>query len=442
MIPDKQLLADLQEWLRVPSVSTGGRNAEDLPPAADWVCARIARAGGVADRVETSGNPLAVGRLSAAASVAPTVLIYGHYDVQGPGDPRDWRSPPFEPEIRDGRIYARGAADDKGNFLPLLHAACELHAAGELPVNVVALVEGEEEIASAAAIAWLRACAEEFDAALVFDGGMVDERTPAITVGMRGLVTLELEIRTAARAVHSGLFGGAALNALHALHSALSRVLPRDGALPAPLRAGVQPPTAGEAALWASLPGGGQTLAEAGARPADARAAAELHRRTLAEPSLDVTEIRGGEPRALIPASAHATISLRLAPGQDADEMAAALEQLLRSGAPPGAEVLARTTERSAPLLLGPDEPALALAADALARVVGSSTALVRAGGSIPIVAELAAQRVPTVVTGFCLPADAIHGPNESFRLEGLGLGDAAARAILRAFAGLPQPRR
>src|SRR3954447_13056364 len=179
------LLDELVDWLRIPSISTGEGDAAQLERAAAWVVDRVRGAGGEAGLVTVDGgNPLAGGELRAADPAARTVLIYGHYDVQSPGPLDAWDSPPFEPAIRDGRIYARGACDDKGNFLPLLHVACELANAGQLPVNVRVVVEGEEEAGSTAVNEWVRADERGADAAVVFDSDMADESTPAITVGL------------------------------------------------------------------------------------------------------------------------------------------------------------------------------------------------------------------------------------------------------------------
>ena len=180
---------ELEDWLRIPSVSTGAGDADALGRACDWVLERIEAAGGSAERVVVNGsNPMAVGELRASRPDAPTILSYGHYDVQDPGPLDAWESPPFEPTERDGRLYARGAADDKGNFLPLLHVACEIARAGELPVNVRFLVEGEEEVGSVSLLTYLREQPQEADCVIVFDSLMADERTPAINTGARGLV--------------------------------------------------------------------------------------------------------------------------------------------------------------------------------------------------------------------------------------------------------------
>jgi acetylornithine deacetylase/succinyl-diaminopimelate desuccinylase-like protein len=436
---DQRLLDDLMDWLRIPSISTGGGDPADLERAAAWVVERVDAAGGQARVVPTAGSPLAVGELRANREGAPTVLIYGHYDVQSPGALDAWTSPPFEPTIRDGRIYARGAADDKGNFLPLLHVACAMAASGELPVDVRVLVEGEEEAGSEAVADWVRADERGADCALVFDSDVVDERTPAITVGLRGVVMVDLEVRTARRDLHSGMYGGSVLNALHALLAMLGAVLPGpDGRLREELRAGIVPPSDEERASWAKLPPGDQVLAAVGGRPVHPGAGAEYYERNGADASLDVNAIEGGEPRTVVPAAAGATLSQRLAPGQRAADTAATLERLLRNAAPDGAEVRLRC-DLSEPALFPVDSPVMRLAAQALERACGAPPAFVRSGGSIPVVAEFAARGIPTIVTGFVTADDAFHAPDESFRLAGLEQGQAAARELFSALAALPR---
>jgi acetylornithine deacetylase/succinyl-diaminopimelate desuccinylase-like protein len=420
-------------------VSTGGGDPQALERAAAWVLERVRAAGGDCELVRVDGgNPLAVGELRAANPAAPTVLIYGHYDVQGAGDLAAWTSPPFDPEIRDGRLYARGAADDKGNFLPLLHVACELARAGTLPVHVRVLVEGEEEWGGETVAAWVRADERGADTAIAFDGSMVDAATPAVTVGLRGIVMLHAQVRVAERNLHSGMYGGSVLNALHALHRMLSAVLPGpDGRVREELREGILPPAAVEVASWARLPPGDELIAQAGGRPVHPGAGAEYYERNGADAALDVNEIVGGEPRTVVPALARASLSLRLAPGQDPVRMQAVLESLLRSALPAGAE-LQLEAHRALPVLFDPTEPALRLAAAALTRACGREAAFVRTGGTIPIVAEMAARGYPVIASGFGLPDDAIHAPNESFSLRSLELGEAAARELYVALAELP----
>jgi acetylornithine deacetylase/succinyl-diaminopimelate desuccinylase-like protein len=437
-MPDPALLDDLLDWLRIPSISTGGGDPADLERAAAWAVERVRAAGGEADVVPTRGNPLAVGELRAATEDAPTVLIYGHYDVQGAEDETAWTTPPFAPDIRDGRIYARGAADDKGNFLPLLHVACAMAKAGELPVHVRVLVEGEEEAGSLGVTDWVRADERGADAAIVFDSGVVDEQTPAITVGLRGVVMLGVEVRTSRRDLHSGIYGGSVLNAIHVLHGVLGAVLPGpDGRLRGELRAGIAPVSDAERASWARLPSGDEVLGAVGAAPVHPGAGAEYYERNGADASLDVNAIEAGAPRTVVPAVARATLSMRLAPGQDPAQARGALTELLRRAAPAGAEVVVTGEHDATPALFPPEEPAIALAAAAIERATGAAPAFVRSGGSIPVVAELAARGMPVVVSGFATEDDAFHAPNESYRLKGLEDGTAAARELYLALAAL-----
>jgi acetylornithine deacetylase/succinyl-diaminopimelate desuccinylase-like protein len=431
------LLEELTDWLRIPSISTGDGDPADLRRAAEWVVERVRAAGGDGEVVETSLHPLAVGELRAASSAAPTVLIYGHYDVQSVGDPAAWQTPPFEPDVRDGRLYARGASDDKGNFLPLLHVACELARAGELPVNVRVLVEGEEEAGGESASEWLQADERGADAAIVFDSDMADEHTPAITIGLRGLVQAAITVRTAERDLHSGMYGGSVLNALHVLHGMIAQVVPGpDGRLREELRAGIEPAPAAERESWSRLRPGGEVLAEVGGRPVHPGAAAEYYERNGADASLDVNFVEGGEPRTVVPSVARAQLSMRLAPRQRSADIKPVMERLLRDAVPEGAEASIEW-HLAEPSLFDVDEPAIRLAAGAIERASGVPPVMQRSGGSIPIVAELAAAGIPTIVGGFALADDAIHAPDESYRLESLRLGEAAARELYAALAEL-----
>jgi acetylornithine deacetylase/succinyl-diaminopimelate desuccinylase-like protein len=432
-----RLLSDLVEWLRIPSISTGGGRPDDLRRAARWAAERVDAAGGRAELHETTGNPIVYGELHAADPDAPTVLLYGHYDVQGPGPLDGWTSPPFEPEVRDGRLYARGACDDKGNFYPWLHAACELAREGSLPVHVRVVCEGEEEAGSESVLDWIAEDEGPADCAIVADSGMADEQTPAITVALRGLVMLHVRVRTARSDLHSGLYGGSVLNALHALHGMLAQVLPGlDGRVRDELRVGIEPPSPDEIQSWSRLTPGDDLIAAGGGRPVHGAAGDEYYMRNGADASLDVNRISGGEGRTVVPASAEAWVSMRLAPGQQAARIAPVFEQLIRDAAPAGAdvEIGAHLAE---PASFDVKEPAIRLAAEAFDRATGMRTACLRSGGSIPIVAALAQRGIPTVVTGFALAADGIHGPDESYRLESLRLGELAARETYAALAAL-----
>jgi acetylornithine deacetylase/succinyl-diaminopimelate desuccinylase-like protein len=435
---DQALIDDLVDWLRIPSISTGEGTAADLERGAQWAADRVRAAGGEADLVVIDGgNPLVVGDLRAADPAAPTVLIYGHYDVQGIGDAAAWTTPAFEPTVRDGRLYGRGTADDKGNFLPLLHVACALARDGALPVNVRVLIEGEEEIGGESVAKWVQRDERGADAAIVFDSGMEDERTPAITVGLRGIVHTQLTVRTGARDIHQGLYGGAALNALNALHRIVAAVLPDEhGRVREELAAGVLAPAEVERASWERLTPGVRMLEEAGARPLAPGAGEEFHERTGAHAAVDLNYTEAGAPRTVLPGEAKAAVTLRLAPGQSAAELQPVFEGLMRDAAPDGAEVSFHH-HSGEPSFFDPESPALRLAAEAIGRACGSAPVFVRSGGSIPVVADLASAGIPTIVSGFSLPDDAFHAPDESYRLESLELGERASRELLQAFSSL-----
>jgi acetylornithine deacetylase/succinyl-diaminopimelate desuccinylase-like protein len=431
-------LAELLAWLAVPSVSAGARDEAALREAAAWALRRVLDAGGSGELVDTPGGaPLVVGELRAGRHDAPTVMIYGHYDVQDPGALAEWESPPFAPSVRDGRIYARGAADDKGNFLPLLHEACALAREGALPVHVRVLIEGAEETGDDAVSDWVAADERGADCVIVFDTDMVDERTPALTLATRGMVFASVEVRTGERPGHSGVYGGAALNAFHALHAALAAVLPGpDGRLPEPLRAGVLEPAPEELASWAALPSGAELLATGGLRPADAAAADEFYARTTASPSLDVHRVSGGEHRTIVTERAAAVLSVRLVADQRAAEISAALERLLRGALPAGGE-LSYSAALAEPTRFDQEAPALRAARRALARAGGREPALVRSGGSIPVLSAFAARGIPCIVSGFALPGDNVHAPNEWYRVAALEQGARTARALYEELAGL-----
>jgi acetylornithine deacetylase/succinyl-diaminopimelate desuccinylase-like protein len=276
------------------------------------------------------------------------------------------------------------------------------------------------------------------DVAIAFDGGMADADTPAVTVGLRGIVMMHALVRVAERNLHSGMYGGSVLNALHVLHGILATVVPGpDGRVREELREGVRPPSAVERRSWELLTPGDEMISAAGGRPVHPGAGAEYYARNGADASLDVNEVVGGEPRTVVPALARASVSLRLAPGQDPQRMHAVLEGLMRSALPPGAE-LELESHLAMPVLFDPDEPALRLAARALTDACGREAAFVRTGGTIPIVAEMAARGYPVIASGFGLPEDAIHAPDESFSLHSLELGEASAGELYRALASLP----
>jgi acetylornithine deacetylase/succinyl-diaminopimelate desuccinylase-like protein len=436
--PEQAWLDELYELLRIPSVSADPAHAEDVRRAAEWVRDFVSGAGGEAGLVETSTFPLAVGEIRASngAADAPTVLLYGHVDVQPPAPLELWESEPFEPEIRDGYLYARGAVDDKGNAYLLLKAAELLAREGALPVNVRIAFDGEEETGGHSIVEFLEADERGADACLIFDSGMPREDVPSFDLGTRGLIYFHVRVHTGAADLHSGMFGGAALNAVHALTQALEAVV----ALPDELRAGAVPPTAEELRSWAELDPGEAVLADAGATPMDEHAADEFYLRTLAGPSVDVNGITGGEPqlqKTVLPVEAEANVSIRLAPGQDVEEISSTFERLLREAAPEGSEVEIERWSAAPAGLISPDAPAVKLAQDAFERVLGTRPLLLRTGGTLPIVPALADRGIPTILSGFAVPGANVHSPNERLLVRYIPLGVAAARETLVAFRGL-----
>jgi acetylornithine deacetylase/succinyl-diaminopimelate desuccinylase-like protein len=431
---------ELAELIRIPSVSADPGHAGDVRAAAEWLAEFVRRAGGAAEVVPTDTQPLIIGELAASNGSAPTVLVYGHVDVQPP-DPLDlWESEPFSLEERDGWLYARGVADDKGQLYILLKAAADLAAAGELPVNVRVTCDAEEESGGHQIVDYLAADDRGADVAVIFDSGMTMQGVPEFNVGTRGLAYFHIVLRTGMRDLHSGVYGNAALNAMHALTETLAAVLPRDGVLPEPLREGIVPPTDEEIAGWAELVPGAEILSEAGARQAYPRAAEEFYLRTTAEPALDVHGIVGGSPvlqKTVLPVEAEANLSIRLAPGQDVETIAAAVERLLREAAPDGAELEVTRLSSSPPGLVPPDAPAVQLALDAFEKTFGRRPLLVRSGGTLPIVPALAEKGIPTIITGFALPESNIHSPNERLLAEYVPLGLETAGELYKRLGEL-----
>ena len=435
-------LDELSEFIRIPSVSADAERADDVRRAGEWVCDFVRAAGGDAELRDWDGHPLALGEIRASHGDgdAPTVICYGHFDVQPPAPLELWESEPFEPAVRDGRVYARGIADDKGQLYMLLKAAEALANQGALGVNLRFCCDGEEETGGHSIVDFLAQDDRGGDACVIYDSSMLRPGVPMFNLSTRGLVYFHVRVRTGVRDLHSGVFGGAALNATHALVQTLGGVLPRDGRLPEPLRAGIAAPTDEELAGWAELTPGAEEMADQGARPMDPQASDEFYLRTFAEPSIDVNGIESGSPhlqKTVLPIEAHANLSIRLAPGQDPERIAPEVERLLREAAPEGADVEVTPLSSAPPGLVDPDSPAVQLAADAFERAVGTRPLLVRSGGTLPIVPALADKGIPTILTGFALPESNIHSPNENVRSEYFPLGVAAAQELYKEFAKL-----
>jgi acetylornithine deacetylase/succinyl-diaminopimelate desuccinylase-like protein len=420
---DQAWFAELSELLRIQSVSADPAHADDVVRAAEWVADKVRRGGGEAELVPYGERPLVVGeiRASSGAESAPTILAYGHFDVQPPAPLELWESDPFEATIRDEWLYARGVADDKGQLWMLLHAAGLLAAEGALPINIRVVSDGEEEVGGQSIVAFLEQDERGADACVIFDSSMERRDLPALSVATRGLLAFNLRVRTGQRDLHSGMYGNAALNAIHALTTTLAGILPRDGRVPEPLRVGIVEPTDEERAAWEAQPTGSDVLLEAGALPYDPAAPEEFYLRTTSEPSVDVNGILGGKPglkNTTIPAEAQANFTVRLAPGQDPDAVAAGVERLLREAAPVGVSLELTPDGSSRPGLVDPDSDVVKIAQDAFEAAFGVRPILTRSGGTLPIMPALQDKGIPTILTGFALPESNIHSPNERMLVE------------------------
>jgi acetylornithine deacetylase/succinyl-diaminopimelate desuccinylase-like protein len=433
-------LAELSELLRIPSISADPDHAGDIRAAADWLAALFRSGGAAVEVVERNGRPVVDALVRSGTTNAPLVLCYGHFDVQSPAPLDLWESEPFAPEVRDGWLYARGVADDKGGTWALARAALDLSAAGELPVDVRFLLDCEEEVGGTSVLDYLEETRGRERVCVIFDAPMLDDATPVLGIATRGTLYLHVEVRTGRRDLHSGAYGGAALNALHVLVDVLGRVLPSGGRLPERFLAGVVPPDPSELAGWAQLPDGGALLADQGAVAADEQAAREFYLRTWALPSIDINGIEGGSPvlqRTIVTSAARANLSMRLAPGQTVDQMLPIMRAELTRDLPAGAEVEVTHVASCDPGSTPPDAPAIGLAAEAIERATGVRPLLLRGGGSLPIFPLLERLGIPVVATGFDVPSGNVHAPNERMKVANLGLALASARELFLAFSQL-----
>jgi acetylornithine deacetylase/succinyl-diaminopimelate desuccinylase-like protein len=427
----ERFLAQLQDLLRIPSVSALSQHRPDVWRAAEWVAEDLRAIGlhGVEVIPDAEGgHPLVYGEWLDAPG-CPTLLIYGHYDVQPPDPLELWQTPPFEPAVRGDDLYARGASDDKGQMLALLKGVeAVLQTQGRLPINLKVLIEGEEEVSGTHIERFVRAHAERLraDAALIADSPMFAPGVPTLCTGLRGLVYTEIEAHGAAHDLHSGLYGGAAPNALGGLAAILVGLKDEStGRIQVPgFYDALAPPTEQEKAAWARLPFDERAYLthEVGASALAGEQGYSVLERTWARPTLDVNGAVGGftgeGAKTVIPARAMAKVSMRLVPRQDPVQVFASFERYVQELCPPGVRATARLLGRAAPVTLPADTPAMRAAATALEETFGTPAALVRMGGSIPIVATfLSAAGVPSVLAGFGLPDDNLHAPNEKFHL-------------------------
>ncbi|MDZ7707744.1 MAG: dipeptidase [Trueperaceae bacterium] len=437
---------ELFELLRIPSISTDPAHEADIRRAADWLRDDLGAHGFDAELLETGGHPAVFAQRHVADDL-PTVLVYGHYDVQ-PADPVElWDSGPFEPTIRDGAIVARGSSDDKGQvFAHVKGAQALLEADGELPVNLKFLIEGEEEIGSRNLAATIQANSEKLaaDTVVVSDGAMLPGKVPTLTYGLKGLAYVELRVRTADRDLHSGAYGGGVPNAAMALAQIVARLKDTDGRITVPgFYDAVVEITEEEREQLDRVPFDETAFAEGiGVSATPGEAGRTLVERLWTRPTLDVNGIGGGfqgeGSKTVIPAEAFAKISCRLVPNQDPAVITEALVEHLTSLAPEGAQVeVIRHTSGS--WALSPiDGRSVQAAAEAVRAVDGRDPVYVRTGGTIPVVADF--QRLlgaEVVLVDMGLEDDRIHSPNEKFDVDlyhrGIHLSAELLRSLGRA---------
>lgn len=426
---EARLLEELETFLRIPSISTSPEHKGDVRRAAEFVAASLRDAGlENVETIPTAGHPLVYADWLHAPG-KPTVLCYGHYDVQPPDPLELWRNPPFEPAVENGNIYARGSADDKGQMYMHIKAVEALRAVnGTLPVNLRFLIEGEEEVGGAGIAKFVEEHGDRLkaDVALVSDTELYAEGLPTLCVGLRGLVYMEVEARGAARDLHSGIYGGAAPNAVFGLIELLAKCKNADGVIQIPgVYDGVAKPAAEEKKSWELLPfDEAEFLAtEVGATSLTGEPGYSVLERVWSRPTFEVHGIAGGftgaGAKTVIPATATAKVSLRLVPKQDPEKVVAAVRAFLLANAPKGIAIEVRVLSAGPAISVDPSHPAIQVAAKAFSDMLGKPTVFIRSGGSIPVVGDFARHLgIPSILMGFGLPDDGLHSPNEKYRLE------------------------
>ena len=436
------LLSELLEFLRIPSISALPAHAADVQRAAQWVERRMRAAGIESVRVlPTGGHPVVYGDWLHAPG-KPTVLIYGHFDTQ-PVDPLAlWDSPPFEPVIREGRIYARGSTDDKGNlFVPIIVAEAMLKTGGRLPVNLKFLFEGEEEIASPHLPAVIAKNKDLFscDMVLSADGGQWEEDQPAVVLGTRGVTSVFVDVQGPDHDVHSGTYGGTIANPIHALVQILNTLHDQDGRVAVKgFYEDVRPLTSDERNQLARIPFDEPAyLRETGSVSLFGEKGFSTYERAGARPTLEINGLWGGfqgeGTKTVLPSTAHAKISCRLVADQDPMKIADLVEGHIHQAAPPGVTVkTAKAGSGAAPYLIPPEHKGLRVAYAVLKDLYGKDPYWVRMGGTIPANAMFRDYLgAYTIVFAFGLQDELQHSPNEFFRLSGYERGQKAYGMLL-----------
>ncbi|WP_454193862.1 dipeptidase [Paenibacillus sp. Marseille-Q7038] len=429
----EQHLNELQEWLSIPSISALSEHKGDVYKAAEWLAAKLTEAGLEHVEIhETKGHPLLTADYLHAEG-KPTVLIYGHYDVQ-PVDPLHlWETPPFEPSIRDGKLYARGATDDKGQlFLHVKAVEAILKQEKELPVNIKFCIEGEEEVSSPNLPLFLEQNKEKLaaDVVLVSDTSLLAPGKPAISTGLRGLCSLELSLNTANTDLHSGSYGGGVPNALHAMVELLSTLHDKQGRVSVEgFYNGVQELSPEMREEFAKQQFDEEKLKQdLGLDALFGEEGYSFVERIGARPTLELNGVYGGfqgeGTKTVIPKEAHAKITCRLVADQDPQACLDAIEAHLNAHTPVGAKLTITPKEKAFAFNIDPSHPMLQKAADAYESVYGTRALFTKDGGSIPIVEKLSSTlNAPTVMMGFGLPDENLHAPNEHFNLENFNKG-------------------
>jgi acetylornithine deacetylase/succinyl-diaminopimelate desuccinylase-like protein len=437
-----EFLEGLKAFLRIPSISTLSEHKPDIRRAAEFARNELRKAGmTAAELIEGEGNPLVYAEWLGAPG-KPTILFYGHYDVQPPDPLDEWKSPPFDPQVRGDNLYARGSADDKGQvYIQIKAVESLMKTTGKLPVNVKFLLEGEEETGGEHIEAYVKTKPPRLkaDAAVVCDTEMFGPELPTICVGLRGLVYYELSVEGANHDLHSGIYGGAAPNPIMAIAEILTALKDREGHIKIPgFYDRVVPPSQKEREAWARLPFDEKEYVEKemGAKELVGEPEIPLFERTWARPTLEVHGIRGGftgeGAKTVIPARAVAKISTRLVGDQKVDEAIAQTKAAVAAACPKGVTAELKLIHAGEPSLTNPDNPFIHAAADALKQTFGKDTVYIRSGGSIPIVGVFDQYLgIPSVMMGFGLPDDNLHAPNEKFHLPNFYRGiEAVARYL------------
>jgi succinyl-diaminopimelate desuccinylase len=435
---------DLCELLRIPSISADTAYGDQMLRASEWVAGRLRALGLTVEVVPTAGHPLVYAE-SARQEGVPTVLVYGHYDVQPVVPLELWISPPFEPTRRDGNLYARGATDDKGQMLThVFGAEAWIASQGHLPVNLKFLIEGEEEVGSSGINQYLASHAERLacDCVVISDGSQFAPGQPAITYGLRGIACFELQLTGPSRDLHSGTFGGSVTNPVNTLARMLAAMVDERGKIRVPgFYDDVVPLTAKEREQFAALPFDEKRYFEQiGLRGAIGEEGYTTLERRWARPTFDINGIWGGYQgqgaKTVLPAQAGAKFSFRLVPNQDPHKVQVALESMLRQLCPPGIAMKLISHHGSPGVLVPLDSPYIAAAARAIEYAFGRPPVFTREGGSIPIVTAFhEILRADALLMGWGQDDDNTHSPNEKFSLADFHRGIRASAKLWEELA-------